>query len=230
MIGIDPVGVVRSPWPEKFGVPRQSGLALAESVIVFDRERIPAEALRGLEGVSHIWVIAWMHAVVEEGWRPTVRPPRLGGAARLGVFATRSPHRPNPISLSLVELLVVEDDRLYVSGCDLVDHTPVLDIKPYLPWAESRPDAHCEWAREPPLPIEVHFRPTAEHALSQHPRAEWLRELIVTTLRWDPRPAHQRNNPTRSYGAVIADVNLRFEVEDGVVWIFELTTLDPQNT
>jgi tRNA-Thr(GGU) m(6)t(6)A37 methyltransferase TsaA len=102
---LHPIGVIRSPWKEKFGIPRQSGLARdVESIVELDRERIPAEALRGLEGVSHVWLLCWFHASADEGWRATVRPPRLGGAQRLGVFATRSPHRPNPISLSLVRI------------------------------------------------------------------------------------------------------------------------------
>lgn len=202
------IGRVRSPWPEKFGVPRQSGLTRALAArIELDRELIPAEALRGLDGVSHVWVLSWFHQ--STSWRPTVRPPRLGGATRLGVFATRAPHRPNPIGLSLVRLLAVEDRSLRVADLDLVDGTPVLDIKPHLPWAEQPADARCEWAPAQPQPLPVRFAPAAAARLTADEQA-----AIIETLRWDPRPAHQRDQPERSFGLSIFDLDLRFVVDE----------------
>ncbi|KIG13295.1 hypothetical protein DB30_00343 [Enhygromyxa salina] len=213
-ISLTPIGVVRSPWKEKFSIPRQSGMATeVELVVELDRDRIPAEALRGLEQASHLWLLCWFHACEDEGWRPTVRPPRLGGAARLGVFATRAPHRPNPIALSLVRLLAVEDRQLRVSGGDLLDGTPVLDIKPYLPWAELRPDASCEWAPSGPPGLPLRFSASAEAALARHPHADQLRTLIRQSLCWDPRPAHQRGDPGREYATALRDVDVRFRVD-----------------
>jgi tRNA-Thr(GGU) m(6)t(6)A37 methyltransferase TsaA len=217
MTELQVIGHVRSAWPEKFGIPRQSGLTQGlESQIELDRELIPAEALRGLDGVSHVWILSWFHAT--SSWRPTVRPPRLGGTARLGVFATRAPHRPNPIGLSLVRLLAVVDRTLHVADLDLLDGTPVLDIKPHLPWAEQPSDARCDWAPARPQPLAVRFAPAAEAVLAVNERALALRATIVETLRWDPRPAHQRDEPERSYGLAVAGLELRFVVnEDGVL-------------
>jgi tRNA-Thr(GGU) m(6)t(6)A37 methyltransferase TsaA len=213
-ISLRPIGIVRSPWQEKFGIPRQSGLARdVECSVELDRERIPSEALRGLEGVSHLWLLCWFHASHDDGWRATVRPPRLGGAQRLGVFATRSPHRPNPISLSLVRLLGIEDRRLRLAEADLLDGTPVLDIKPYLPWAEQPEHAHCEWADAPPPMLEVRFAPPAEHSIAAHPEPELLRRVIVQSLAHDPRPARQRDDPNRIFAVLLLDVDIRFRVD-----------------
>ncbi|PRP89966.1 putative tRNA (adenine(37)-N6)-methyltransferase [Enhygromyxa salina] len=213
-ISLEPIGLVRSPWKEKFAIPRQSGMAQGvELTVELDPERIPAESLRGLEQVSHLWLLCWFHACADEGWRPTVRPPRLGGSARLGVFATRSPHRPNPIALSLVRLIAVEGRRLRVAEADLLDGTPVLDIKPYLPWAELRPEARCDWAPSAPISLEVRLSDAAAEVIASHPRAEQLRRVIVESLRWDPRPAHQRADPKREFAAAILDVDVRFCVD-----------------
>jgi len=204
-----PIGWVRSPWPEKFGVPRQSGLAQSEARIELDPQRIPREALRGLEQVSHLWLVSWFHGLREaEPFRPTVRPPRLGGSQRLGVLATRSPHRPNPIGLSVVRLLAIDDRTLRVRGIDLLDGTPVLDIKPYLPWADVVADATCEWADAAPRELEVRF------AAQVGAIDEALRAAIVDTLRWDPRPAHQRGDASREYGMRLLEVDLRFRVDE----------------
>ncbi len=208
------IGWVRSPWPEKFGVPRQSGLASSEATIELDPKQIPREALRGLEAVSHLWVISWFHGLREaQPFRPTVRPPRLGGSVRLGVFATRSPHRPNPIGLSVVRLLGVDDRTLRVTGIDLLDGTPVLDIKPYVPWADIVPEATCEWADAGPRELPVRF------AAELEPVDEALRATIIDTLRWDPRPAHQRGELGREYamglnGRPGSALDVRFRVDE----------------
>lgn len=218
-ISLQPIGVIRSPWKEKFGIPRQSGLARdIESHVELDRERVPSEALRGLEGVSHVWLLCWFHASASEGWRATVRPPRLGGVQRLGVFATRSPHRPNPISLSLVRLLGVEDRRLRISEADLLDATPVLDIKPHLPWAEQPEHARCEWAQAAPQMLAVRFTASAESSIAAHGEPELLRRVIEQSLACDPRPARQRDDPSRSFAVALLDVDVRFQVDaSGVV-------------
>jgi tRNA (adenine37-N6)-methyltransferase len=223
-ITLEVIGYVRSPWPEKFGIPRQSGLTRGvEATIELDRERIDASALRGLEGVSHIWVLSWFHQCVAQGWRPTVRPPRLGGAARLGVFATRAPHRPNPIGLSLVRLIAIEDRTLRVADADLLDNTPVLDIKPHLPWAEQPADARCEWAPSQPEPLPVRFDPGAMDTLERHADHDQLRRTIVETLRWDPRPAHQRGDLERQFGVAIAGLEIRFCVEQTGIRVLSIS-------
>ena len=228
-ISLQPIGVVRSPWKEKFAIPRQSGLAReVESIVELDRERIPSEALRGLEGVSHVWLLCWFHESVEEGWRPTVRPPRLGGALRLGVFATRSPHRPNPISLSLVRLLGVEDRCLRISEADLLDGTPVLDIKPFVPWAEQPQDARCEWADAPPKRIDVRFTAQAEATIAAHRDPIVLRNAIVQSLCWDPRPATQRGDPDRTFAAALLDVDVRFRVDAAGVEVLDISSNNPR--
>jgi tRNA-Thr(GGU) m(6)t(6)A37 methyltransferase TsaA len=227
-ISIQPIGIVRSPWKEKFAIPRQSGLARdVESIVELDRDRIPSEALRGLEGVSHVWLLCWFHAAVEEGWRPTVRPPRLGGSVRLGVFATRSPHRPNPIALSLVRLLAVEDRILRISEADLLDGTPVLDIKPHLPWAEQPEHARCEWALAAPDRLAVRFTTQALWAIETHPRGDLLRHTIEQSLCWDPRPARQRSDPDRSFAVALLDVDVKFRVDAAGVEVLAVDRRTP---
>lgn len=223
-ISLRPIGWVRAPWREKFAIPRQSGLARdIESVIELDRARIPAESLRGLDGVSHLWLLCWFHATVAEGWRSTVRPPRMGGGQRLGVFATRSPHRPNPLSLTLVRLLAVEDRRLRVSGADLLDGTPVLDIKPYLPWADTAEHARCDWADETPPSLAVRLSSAAAATLANHPEAARLHRIIEQSLCWDPRPAHQREDPQRRFAVALLDVDVGFRVDEHGVEVLDIS-------
>lgn len=209
---------LRGDFPEKFGIPRQSGLVeTVESRVVFEPEYRDANALRGIEQFSHLWLI-WLFSE-NEGWSPTVRPPKLGGNARLGVFATRSPFRPNPIGLSSVRLLGVERDRklgtvLRVSGADLMDSTPILDIKPYLPYADAHPDASAGFTAEVAgRALRVEF---PEELLARVPQAK--RAALIGALAQDPRPGYQ-DDPKRSYGFAFAGLEVRFRVADGAVHV-----------
>ena len=210
-----PIATIRTPFPTKFGIPRQSGiLDMLESRIVFEKEYRVKDALRGLEDFSHIWLIWVFSEAVREEWSPTVRPPRLGGNTRMGVFATRSPFRPNPIGLSCVKLLRIEGNELVVSGADLMDGTPILDLKPYLPFADAKPDASGGFAeplREYALQVEF-----PEPLLSKVPPQ--YRAPLKEILAQDPRPAYQQD-PTRVYGFSFADLEIRFTVRDGILTV-----------
>ena len=215
------IAVVRNDFGSKFGLPRQSGLVPElRSRIVFEPEYRVAEALRGIEGFSHLWLIWGFHRAQREGWSPTVRPPRLGGNARLGVFATRSPFRPNPIGLSCVKLEAVETEpvlALLVSGCDMMDGTPVYDIKPYLPYADAHPEARGGFAPGPQEKrLTVVCPPEMLEKLPPESRAA-LPELLAL----DPRPAYQED-PQRVYGFDYAGRQVRFRVADGVLTVTEI--------
>lgn len=210
---VSPIGFLRSCFKEKFAIPRQPQLAPAargmlELVAPFDR----AEAVEGLEQVSHVWLLFLFHQALEDKPRLKVRPPRLGGNASLGVFATRATHRPNGIGQSVVKLEKVEPGRLWVSGIDLLDGTPVLDIKPYVPYADGVPTAVNRIADAPPLPIEVAWSDEALHQARQHALrlGEPLVELIEQCLAQDPRPAYQVPEPERRYGVLLWDVQVRW--------------------
>jgi len=221
---------IRSDFAGKFGVPRQSGLAESlESLIVFEPEYRDPAALRGLEGFSHLWLVWVFHQAVREGrrWSPTVRPPRLGGNARLGVFATRSPFRPNPIALSAVSLAGIEEAGtwgtvLRIRGADLVDGTPILDIKPYLPYADCLPSASGGFAAVPAgETLTVEFPP---ELLERVPPDK--REGLRTVLALDPRPRYQED-PGRVYGFGFAGLEVRFSVEGNVLRVREILPLSP---
>lgn len=214
---------VRNDFPTKFGLPRQSGLAESlRSLIVFEKAfRVP-EALRGLEAFSHIWLIWGFHQARRDAWSPTVRPPKLGGNTRMGVFATRSPFRPNALGLSCVRLERIVDlgaagRALLVSGADMMDGTPVYDVKPYLPYADCRPeamggfaDAHVSDA----VPVDF---PAA--LLARVP--EDRRAALLEALRQDPRPAYQADD-TRVYGMPYAGLDIRFCVQDDVLRVCDV--------
>lgn len=208
-----PIGVVRSPFQEKFAIPRQPGLAQIDAVIELMPAFAQPDAVSGLDQFSHIWVTFVFHAVAERGWKPLVRPPRLGGNEKVGVFASRSTHRPNPIGLSVVELVRVESDvgvKLHIRGADLLDGTPVLDIKPYIPYAEAIPQARAGFAQEAPQRLSVTWR---DEALSTaRSISSDLQRIVEAVLCFDPRPAYQ-NEPMRIYGAHIAGCNVRFRIE-----------------
>ena len=217
-----PIGVLRTPWPDKFGVPRQPGLTDARCRLDLDPQVVPAEALRGLDAYSHLWILFVFHRVPAEGWRATVRPPRLGGNTRVGVFATRSGFRPNRIGTSVVQLDTIDGLSLQLRGGDFVDGTPVLDIKPYLPWSDALPDARADWSGAPPERLLVRFDAEAERSLAAHPRTAELRELIVQTLALDPRPAYRPDTSDRTYGVRILDVDVRFSHERDALVVREI--------
>lgn len=213
---------IRTGFPEKFGIPRQAGLApLAGGVIVFEPEYRSEEALRGIIGYSHLWLIWEFSRARTETWRPTVRPPRLGGNRRMGVFATRSPYRPNPIGLSSVRLLGMrktdEGTVLDVAGVDLLDGTPIYDIKPYLAYTDSHPDAvggFADGVMDYSLSVEF-----PEELLSRVPEA--TRETVVSLLEGDPRPQYQ-NDPERIYGMIYGELEVHFRVEDGTLYVVDV--------
>ena len=203
-----PIAHIRTDFPEKFGIPRQSGLVpgLCGRVVFLPTYRNP-DALRGLEGYSHIWLLWEFSEAKRDTWSPTVRPPRLGGNRRMGVFATRSPFRPNPIGLSCVRLLAIEGTDLVVEGADLLDGTPIYDIKPYLPYTDAHPEATAGFAGEVfEDRLAVDF-PAA--LLNKLPPEK--RESALALLRADPRPSYQED-AERIYGMPYAGYDIRFQV------------------
>lgn len=218
---------LRSDFPTKFGIPRQSGLVEElKATVVFKPEYRNPDALRGLEEFSHVWLIWEFSKAVREEWSPTVRPPRLGGNKRLGVFATRSPFRPNPLGLSCVKLEKIEVDPelgpvLRVSGADLMDGTPIFDIKPYIPYADCQPQATGG------------FTSTVERRLLQVECPAHLLELVredrrqalLGVLANDPRPSYQ-NDPERVYGMEFAEVEVRFSVQGETLTVREICKKD----
>lgn len=211
------VAVVESDFTGKFGVPRQPGLSpSARGRVRLCGPYARAEALAGLEGVSHVWLLFWFHQTAGAPWRPTVRPPRLGGNRRLGVFATRSTYRPNPIGLSVVKVESVVTSPwvgLEVSGLDLVHGTPIVDIKPYLPYADALESAVNPWAGEAPVAMTVVFAPAADLALSALGDGVRIRRLLEEILALDPRPAYQRDTG-RLYHLEAAGVEVRFRIDE----------------
>lgn len=214
---------IRSDFPSKFGIPRQSGLVEElKAELVFEPEYRNPEALRGMEGFSHIWLIWLFSEAVRTSWSPTVRPPRLGGNTRMGVFATRSPFRPNPIGLSAVRLDGIRRDEtlgqvLLVSGADLMDGTPILDIKPYLPFADSYPQAGGGFAgqkRDGPLKVDV-----SQPLLAQVPKVH--RQALLGVLAQDPRPSYHAD-PQRVYGMEFAGLEVKFSVQNDVLTVLTI--------
>ena len=225
---MEPVAVVRTDFPSKFGLPRQSGLvpSLRGTVVFAPKSRDP-NALRGIEGYSHLWLV-WKFSESARGdWSPTVRPPRLGGNTAMGVFATRSPFRPHPIGLSCVRLDSVEygtdeGTLLHISGIDMMDGTPVYDIKPYVPHADCHPEAAGGFAdavRDYALQVVV---PEACMALIPPDR----REALIGVLAQDPRPGYRRGDG-RQFGIRFAGMDVRFTVEDGVLTVREVVSESP---
>ena len=219
---ITPIAHIRTDFGSKFGVPRQSGVVEElRARIVFEPAYRNPDALRGLEDFSHLWLIWHFSEVKQEGWSPTVRPPRLGGNTRMGVFATRSPYRPNPLGLSAVRILSVdlhtsEGPVITVAGADLMDGTPIFDIKPYLAYADSHPEAKGGFIEGlTDRSVQVVCDPAFLSALSEE-----TRRSLLAVLAHEPRPTYQ-NDPERVYGMAFAGHNVRFTVADGVLTVLE---------
>ena len=217
---------MKSDFPTKFGIPRQSGLVNElRSTVIFEPEFRNPDALRGIEGYSHLWLIWQFSEAVREDWSPTVRPPRLGGNTRMGVFATRSPFRPNSLGLSSVKLLGVGQTEqfgtvLHVGGADLMDGTPIFDIKPYIPYGDCHPDAvggFTDTAGD--FLLEVDFPADLLAKLPEDKRA-----AAIGVLQHDPRPSYQRK-PGRVYGLTFAGYDIRFTVEDDILTVTEVNKI-----
>lgn len=223
---LHPIAHIRSDFPTKFGIPRQSGLVPELSAtLVFEPEYRNPEALRGLLGFSHLWLIWGFSAREETTWSPTVRPPRLGGNTRMGIFATRSPNRPNPLGLSAVAIEEIIEDPILgplirIRGGDLLDGTPIYDIKPYLPYADSLPEAtggFANTAQERSLTVEA-----AENLLTPLPPEK--QTALQAILALDPRPPYQ-DDPLRVYGLQFAGCEIKFRVEGSVLTVLEVYPL-----
>lgn len=220
-----PIGHIRSCFPEKFGIPRQPGLVpQARAMLKIEAPFNQSEAFRGLEAFSHIWLVFVFHASLQQQWKATIRPPRLGGNRRVGVFASRSGFRPNAIGQSVVPLLGIEAEDhsilLHLGGVDLLDGTPVLDIKPYLPYADSIPDATAGYAPTAPKPcLSVRFSARAEAQCNALDPARYpdLKQLISGLLAQDPRPAYKDSDEPQTYGMRLWELNVRFLVAGGEI-------------
>ncbi len=222
-VEIQVIARMHSDFATKFGIPRQSGLVKElRSTIVFEPEFRNSDALRGIEDFSHLWILWQFSEAVRQGWSPTVRPPRLGGNTRMGVFATRSPFRPNNIGMSSVKLLGVEHTEkygtvLHVGGADLMDGTPIFDIKPYIPYSDCHPEAtggFTDSAGE--FLLQVDF---PDQLLQLLPPDK--QEAAIGVLSHDPRPSYQRS-ADRAYGLTFAGFDIRFTVKDGVLTVHEV--------
>lgn len=225
-ITIHPIARMHSDFSSKFGIPRQSGLVQQlESTIVFEPAYRNADALRGIEDFTHLWLIWQFSEAVRQDWSPTVRPPRLGGNTRMGVFATRSPFRPNNLGLSCVQLLGVETTQdvgtvLHVGGADLLDGTPIFDIKPYIPYADCHPEATGGFTDSAgDFLLSVDFPP---NLLNRLPAGK--REAAAAVLSHDPRPSYQRT-PGRVYGLSFAGYDIRFTVEENHLQVLDVQPL-----
>ncbi|TVP50752.1 MAG: tRNA (N6-threonylcarbamoyladenosine(37)-N6)-methyltransferase TrmO [Halomonas sp.] len=230
---LTPIGHVISDYPDKFGIPRQPGLAPAANArLVLAAPYNDPLAVRGLEAFSHLWVTFIFHQSPER-WSPLVRPPRLGGNKKVGVFASRSTYRPNRLGLSLVTLVDIDTRHgvaLQLQGCDLVSGTPVVDIKPYLPWAESHPHAQAGFAPETPPQFDVTFQPEALSVLAKRQDGTTLHALIKQVLGQDPRPAYQQKDTAsnRLHGVRLRDVDVKFrQRQNDKATTLEVVAIEP---
>ncbi|AUH53441.1 tRNA (N6-threonylcarbamoyladenosine(37)-N6)-methyltransferase TrmO [Chromobacterium sp. ATCC 53434] len=222
------IGVIRSPYREKFGIPRQPSLVDARVTLELLPPYNQPDCVRGLEAFSHVWIHFVFHQTLARGWQPLVRPPRLGGNAKVGVFASRATHRPNPLGLSLVELVSVNTDggaTLELAGADLLDGTPVLDIKPYIPFVESRPEARGGFVDGPPPQLAVAWSDEARRQLAALTPPAGFAGLVDQVLAQDPRPAYQ-DDPERVYGVSLYCYNVRFGIADGTARVLEILYAD----
>lgn len=225
MYSIEPIGVIQSPYKEKFAVPRQPRLVpAARSRVKLQGAANSPEAVRGLEQFSHVWLLFLFDQNLEAGWKPTVRPPRLGGNERIGVFASRSTFRPNGIGMSAVEVKGIskEGDQIYLDlgNVDLVDGTPIVDIKPYIPYSDSIAKAQGGYAEDEPEKSQVDFSSVALAALEKRDDTEYVKTVIEQVLAQDPRPAYKKNKPdNKEYAVNLFDLNVKFMVSDNLITV-----------
>ncbi len=240
-----PIGVLTTCFKEKFGIPRQPGLVPnADGIIKLRNETVMRNAVAKLEGFTHLWVIFVFHRHGGKSWKPSIRPPRLGGAKKVGVLASRSPHRPNPIGLSAVKLERIDLNakggiEIHVTGVDILDGSPVLDIKPYLPYADSIPEAKTGWADLPITRTPVDFSDESLESISVKSREKIpnLKDLIIQMLELDPRPAAQKhrlppNAPDAhgtNHGFRLFDYDVKWQIRHGRFYVLDVVDFDPKN-
>ncbi|SMY18053.1 tRNA (N6-threonylcarbamoyladenosine(37)-N6)-methyltransferase TrmO [Photobacterium aquimaris] len=227
---IEPIGIVHSPYKEKFAVPRQPGLVpSARCEVILHDQANSLDAVRGIEQFSHVWLLFLFDQNLEAGWRPTVRPPRLGGNERIGVFASRATFRPNGIGMSAVKLQGVRHCNgqviIDIAGADLVDGTPIIDIKPYIPYSDSLPEALGGFATSQPATLEVQFAPPAlQQLVGKH--ADYHQAVITEVLAQDPRPAYKKGKPdTKLYAVNLFDFNVQFTVAEPIITVVSIDTV-----
>lgn len=242
---LEAIGFLNTCFKEKFGIPRQPRLVPgAHGTLKFKDNPFLKTALRGLEGFSHLWIIFLFHRHDAKNWKPSIRPPRLGGAKKIGVLASRSPHRPNPIGLSAVKLERIDFDapggvELHLSGVDFLDGTPVLDIKPYIPYADSIPDASAGWAEEIIQRTPVEFTDQALVSLARLGEGKYphLKQLIIGMLELDPRPAFQqgrkpsgsRESEGTRYGFRLFDFDVKWMIHNGIFQVLDLVEYEVES-
>lgn len=221
MFEVDPIGIIHTPFEQKLGIPRQPGLAKSvESTIVLRKELAKEEVLRGLESFDYLWLIYWCHK--SESWRETIRPPRLGGKTKLGFLATRSPHRPNPLGLSVVKLKSINDDfSITVTGADILDQTPLIDLKPYLSMWDSHSEASNGWVDETPKLEAIDVRISDEASSGFEKLDSYTQQIIRETLCWDPRPAYTKDL-SRSFIHNVNGVEVTWKRENDHVMVLQV--------
>jgi tRNA-Thr(GGU) m(6)t(6)A37 methyltransferase TsaA len=225
---LNPIGIIRSPYREKFAVPRQPSLVTSAraQIELIGAANCP-ESVRGIEQFSHLWLLFLFHQNLSAGWKPTVRPPRLGGNERIGVFASRATFRPNGIGMSAVELKGIRQINgqicLEIGNADIVDGTPIIDIKPYLPYADAITDAVGGYAEQEPVLSTVVFSEQALTLLNRHPQGHYHQIVIREVLAQDPRPAYKTGKPDpKEYAVHLFDYNVKFRVKDKTVWVTDI--------
>lgn len=235
----DPIGILKSAFTEKFGIPRQSMMVTAAKGILKLNPNPEFEiALKHLEKFSHVWIIYVFHQHMEKGWRPTIRPPRIDAPRKVGVFASRSPHRPNPIGMSAVILERIDFEakggiEIHLSGVDIMDGTPVLDIKPYLPFADSLPQANGGWAQAEITQYKVDFSPECEHQIAALKDYPDFKNLVTQLLEWDPRPTSQRRampiqepeNEGMIFAFRILNQDVKWQIREKNIFVIELVSV-----
>ncbi len=225
------IGIIHSPFKQKFGIPRQSGLAptVKATLELYPPYNHP-DSVAGLSQFSHLWLSFIFHQAIAKKWNPSVRPPRLGGNKKMGVFATRSPYRANPLGLSVVKLEQVKADKkeviLHLSGIDLLDQTPIVDIKPYIKYSDCLPSAQSGFAQKKPQAVlEVVFSEYAQQKLSMIDNGETIQMVLKEVLALDPRPAYRTQDDEHSYGLVLFDLDVHWKIKKEKLIVLDLKKL-----